>query len=115
MPRPGNPSLLDSHRRLLLLLPFNLLSSVLLSILHPSFRHQFQFAMSEQHPSVWVRSLSPHLLAVVSANPIDQITAKFIQSFKLRWPNQNLDNLSLFEKFTALVTKDSGIIVSSSL
>lgn len=64
--------------------------------------------MAQPTMADWIASLSPHALTVLQANPIDEITAKFTKNLKQRYPNADIDDLSLFERFTSFVTSDDG-------
>lgn len=64
--------------------------------------------MAQPTISDWIDSLSPHALTVLHDNPIDEITAKFAKNFQQRYPDAELDDLSLFERFTSLVTSNDG-------
>lgn len=64
--------------------------------------------MAQPTMADWIDSLSPHTLTALQAHPIDEITAKFTKNFKQRYPDAELDDLSLFERFTSFVTSDDG-------
>lgn len=60
----------------------------------------------------WTRSLSPQVLAVLHANPTDKIAKKFTKNFRKQYLDEDLNDLSLFERFTASVTSNDGEIIS---
>lgn len=68
--------------------------------------------MAQPTMADWIDSLSPHAVTVLQATPIDQITAKFTNNFKQRYPDAELDDLSPFEQFTSCVTSDDGEKIS---
>lgn len=56
--------------------------------------------------------IDENVLAVLHANPIEEITAKFTENFRRQHPDQDIHDLSLFERFTSLVTSDKSEIIS---
>lgn len=68
--------------------------------------------MAQPTMSDWRDSLSAHVLTVLHANPTDEITAKFTKAFKQRFPDADLNDLSIYERLTASVTCDDGEKIS---
>lgn len=76
------------------------------------FRHNIHHRQQPKNATMteWTRSLSAQVLAVLDANPTDEIAERFTKNFRKQYPDEDLNDLSLFERFTASVTSQDGDI-----